>query len=277
MVLIPIPVSIIMDRPSQISCIPFDSNDWFQYWPSYLSLIATLILDVFAIVFSYYTFVSDKISSRDGTISIDQLCISNIRERYDTHELLFDFELVDNSPLLSYYHQIKIEELKIYICTSKSCFLDDNIFVNNFEIKEEYNGKILPIYCVDDLMTPLTPIISNTKLVINISRRTINEFDSGLDQSARNKEILRHILTTKSLISDDQKMLLMEFSYDIIDQNNYFKNKTINDYYKDVIQKRKIKQYNRIWLKLEEDESEPKNRDLFIYNTCSNVRKILNY
>lgn len=268
-------MSLIMDNTSYLSCIPYNSVDWFQYWPSYLSFIATLILDVCAILFSYYAFVSEKISSKEGTISIDQICISNIKMNYASQKLFFDIELIDNSPLLSYYHQVKIDKLNIYICTSTDTFMNDDVFESDFTINSNYTKDILPVYCIDNLEDSLTPIVSSEKLIIDLGRRTISDFDKFLTQTNEISEVLNYILTNKLKLSEDQKMLLIEFSYVIIDENNYFKNKRLNDTYKKIIQERRIKQYNRIWLKLSEEEQVMENSDVFIYKTCSNVRKIL--
>lgn len=282
-VLGPMLFAFLLKKTSFLSFIPFSAEEWFAFWPGYLSLLASIFLDVFAIFFSFYIYTDELVRSKMGTISIDKVYVSKLSD--DGKNLHSKIRFIDSNPLLSYNHQIELVQMNAYFCTSNDVFNNEKLFEEEFHVKKEYCKKMLPIIIKNDANekgqnnnTRITPMFCNNELRFDIKfiltkEKPYKDYCVDFDKrDSLSKDIWKDC-DTNTLVN---KMLIVEFSYRIHNENKLFNIPILNELYKNYLSRKTTLQYNRIHFMFNELEySNSKNQQELSYTACSNVRNII--
>lgn len=252
---IPIVFGYVIGNTSHMPNPPFTGDVWFEYWLSYIGVLLSALLDVFAIGFSLFVFYDDKISSRNGTFMVNDVVISGWQKELEkTHSTI---TLIDENPHLNDYNSVVFMNFELYFC------LDQYVFFSNDTFKEDHINESVERFMIkipisvneDEMQTE----IDNDKL-----KFTIN-FES-------NNNTFRDILYKNKYLYFDSHMLILQFNYKVKNNKVYFKTKWINDFYKNREKKAQTNHFSRVYL-IRNDNTDIKEENFVVGHNVLSYQK----
>ncbi len=280
----PLIFALLFNLPAISSKIPFNSEIWFNFWPGYLSLVATILLSGFTITLTVGIFRKETANNRLGTIMPSKLEIEKLTQTDDDKVFISKVKFIEEQLLLSYNQVIKIQEMNFYLCTAeKDVFYSDDLFLEEFTVIEKYKDDLLKIPIVGNTATSGDILDNNTNLILTpifLSGKIILNAKLKLDENVVGNNIFDtayRIWLNDAPLAQDSKQLIVEFSYLIEDNNPIFQNKLLKKLFN---KHSEMLQYNRINYELKNYPYDGKNSgiynsEIYKYEAVSNYRNII--
>lgn len=240
LILFPIAFGYLIDAPSLVDYVPFNSEDWFTYWVSYFSLISTILLDCLALFFAFMAYNNERQYKKYGFLYFNNMILSYMNcgnnkdnkkennkddDNNKSNNYKFKIEIIDFHPNLTHHQEVKIENFEMYALKNREILNNPKLLnsdqIRNYSLDLIYSQKI-----AEKLNNEENPGEDKNPKKIYFSRSSNERYSLFFNFDSDEKFLEEYLnFRTNSL---DKRMLYITFNYEIVSKDSGRYNRFLN-------------------------------------------------